>query len=139
MSDQNASGVVLDTHAWIWWVNGSQEISEIALGHIERAVRNKSVFLSAISVWEVALLVERKRLRLTMDIQDWIAQTEALPFVKIVSVDVAIALKSVQLPGEFHKDPADRIIVATALRIGIPIVSKDEKIQSYPYVKTLWS
>lgn len=139
MSDQNASGVVLDTHAWIWWVNGSQEISEIALGYIERAARDKSVFLSAISVWEVALLVERKRLRLTMDAQDWIARTEALPFVKIVSVDVAIALKSVQLPGEFHKDPADRIIVATALRLGLPVVSKDEKIQGYPHVKTIWS
>jgi PIN domain nuclease of toxin-antitoxin system len=138
MSKKNPLGIVLDTHAWIWWVNGSQELSAVALRHIDTAIKNHSVFISAISAWEVALLVERNRLRLTMDVQDWIARTEALPFVKIIAIDVAIALKSVQLLGEFHKDPADRIIVATALRLGLPVISKDEKIQHYPHVKTIW-
>ena len=135
---RKSSSVLLDTHTWVWWVNGSKELSEKAQKYIDHAIEEKSVFLSTISVWEVALLVDKGRLQLTMDVQDWIAQTEALPFVHMISLDVAIAIKSVRLPGNFHKDPADRIIVATALRLGLPIITCDNKIQDYSYVKSIW-
>lgn len=105
---------------------------------IAEAVEQQAIYLSSISVWEVALLVARGRLQLTMTVDDWVAKSEALPFVHFVSVDNAIALKSVQLPGPLHSDPADRIIIATALTLGFPLVTRDEKISRYPHIRTIW-
>lgn len=133
-----SSGVVLDTHVWVWWVNDSEALSKRARKAIEQAMLERTIHLSAISAWEIALLAERGRLELRMDVEDWIARTEALPFVQIVPVSIAIAVKSVRLPGEFHKDPADRMIITTAIRLGLPLVTKDEDIRRYPHVKTIW-
>lgn len=80
----------------------------------------------------------RGRLQLTMDVAAWVAKSEALPFVHFIPVDNAIALKSVQLPGPLHPDPADRIIIATALTLGFPLITRDEKIARYPHVLTIW-
>jgi PIN domain nuclease of toxin-antitoxin system len=96
------------------------------------------MLVSSISVWEVAMLVARGRLELTLDVADWVAKSEALPFLGFVPVSNAIAIRSVRLPGDFHEDPADRIIVATAMTMGARVVSKDTKIRSYPYVEVLW-
>ncbi|MBI4639273.1 MAG: type II toxin-antitoxin system VapC family toxin [Candidatus Tectomicrobia bacterium] len=138
MSALSTRGVILDTHVWVWWVNGSKELSKTATHRINQAMAKKSVYLSAISAWEVALLVRQGRLVLTMDVQDWTARTEVLPFVQIVPVDIPIAVKSVHLPGDFHKDPADRIIVATALRFGLPVVTRDDRIWQYSHVQSVW-
>ena len=94
--------------------------------------------ISSISVWEVALLVKNKRLKLSMDVLDWIAKSENLPFIQFIPVSNSIAVKSVNLPPPLHPDPADRIIIATALSIGAPLVSKDKKIAAYSHVKTIW-
>ena len=102
------------------------------------AVEQKAVSLSSISVWEVAQLVARGRLQLTMAVADWVAKSEALSFVHFIPVDNAIAMKSVQLPGLLHPDPADRIIIATALTLGFPLLTRDEKITRYPHVRTIW-
>jgi PIN domain nuclease of toxin-antitoxin system len=130
--------IVLDTHVWIWWVNGSSVLSTAAKRAIEQAKNENTMYLSSISAWEVALLVEKSRLRLSMNAEEWIAKSESLPYLHFVSVDNRIALQSVQLPGAFHSDPADRIIVATALTLGADLVTKDDKIRSYPHVKTVW-
>jgi PIN domain nuclease of toxin-antitoxin system len=73
-----------------------------------------------------------------MDARDWIAKSEALPFIHFVSVDNAVAIRSVRLPGSFHRDPADRIIVATAMIMGFTLVSGDKRMLNYPHVKTVW-
>jgi len=73
-----------------------------------------------------------------MDARDWIARSESLPFFRFVPVDNAIAIRSVRLEEPFHKDPADRIIVATAMTMGMPLVTSDRKILKYPNVKTIW-
>jgi PIN domain nuclease of toxin-antitoxin system len=73
-----------------------------------------------------------------MDVEAWVAKSEALPFLHFVPVDNAIAIKSVKLPDPFHPDPADRIIIATALTLGFPLVTRDEKILDYPHVRTTW-
>ena len=101
-------------------------------------MREQTIRVSSISVWEVAQLVSRGRLELTMDVTDWIAKSESLPFLQFVPVDNRIALRSTRLPEPFHADPADRIIVATALSLGGTLVTKDDKLRRYQHVPTTW-
>lgn len=130
--------IVLDTHVWIWYLDDPAQLSTPARTSIDQALREKAVLISSISVWEVALLVVSGRLELTIDVHDWIAKCEALPFLTFVPVDNAIFLKSVFLSGQLHSDPADRIIVATALMRGVPVVTKDRRIRKYAKVQSIW-
>ena len=84
------------------------------------------------------MLVERGRLQLTMDVEQWLDIVTDIDAVRFVSVNNRIAVKSVGLPGEFHKDSADRLIVATARDAGAPLVTADEKIRHYAHVATIW-
>lgn len=130
--------IVLDTHVWVWWVSGSTSLSSKARRIIDESVQQSAIYLSSISVWEVAQLTARGRLQLTMEVADWVAKSEALPFVHFIPVDNTIALKSVQLPDPLHSDPADRIIIATALTLGFPLATRDERIARYPHIRTIW-
>lgn len=84
------------------------------------------------------MLVRKGRLELTTSVEDWVAKSEALSFFQFVPFDNQIALRSNRLPGELHEDPADRAIIATALTLGVPLVSKDRKIRDYSHVETVW-
>ena len=130
--------IVLDTHVWVWWVSNPDFLSPQARMLIDKAVVEKKIYISSISVWEVAMLVTRGRLQLTMDVGDWIRTCEALPFIQFVPVSNTIALRAVRLPVPSLGDPADRIIVATALVLDLILVSKDKKIQKTALVKTAW-
>lgn len=130
--------IVLDTHTLIWWVNDPATLSTPARQAIDAAVPSKAVHVSCISSWEIALLVERGRLRLSLDVRDWLCRCETLPFLTFVPVDNAIAIESVRLPDFPHADPADRIIAATALSLGATLVTRDDKLRNYPRVKTIW-
>jgi len=130
--------IVLDTHAWIWFISKPEVLSKRAKTAVSAAVKEKSVLISSISAWEVALLVITKRLTLSLDVTDWIAKSEGLPFIQFIAVSNSIAIKSVNLPQPLHPDPADRIIIATALSAGVPLVTKDKKLLDYPHVKTIW-
>lgn len=130
--------IVLDTHAWLWWVSSPELISSAARKTIDQAMADGQIAISAISAWEVAVLVKKGRLELTMLADDWIARSEALPFLRFIPVDNRIALRAVSLPGRLHDDPADRIIIATTLSLGGTLITKDGKIRKYPHVQTLW-
>ena len=130
--------IVLDTHILLWWVSDPTTLSKPAKRAIDAAVESRSVHVSCISSWEIALLVERGRLRLALDVRDWLCRCEALPFVTFVTVSNAIAVESVRLPDFPHADPADRIIAATALSLGAALVTKDDKLRNYPHLKTIW-
>jgi len=130
--------IVLDTHTWIWFISKPEVLSRKAKKAVSAAVEEKSVLISSISAWEVALLVIKKRLTLSLDVTDWIAKSEGLPFIQFIEISNAIAVKSVNLPQPLHPDPADRIIIATALSAGAPLVTKDIKLLNYPHVKTIW-
>ncbi len=131
--------IVLDTHVWLWWISNPEKLSTHAERAIARAVSKNSIIISSISTWEVALLVSKERLKLTVELRDWIRKTEDLPFVRFMPVNNTISLRAVTLPGQFHPDPADRIITATAMTMGLPLVTKDNKIINYPYIKTIWN
>jgi PIN domain nuclease of toxin-antitoxin system len=113
-------------------------LSEPAKKAVDEALENGPALVSSISVWEVALLVAKNRLQLTMDVTDWIAKAERVPFVRFIPVDNTIALRSVTLRGLLHDDPADRMIIATALNKDAAIVTKDKRILRYPHVETIW-
>ena len=130
--------IVLDTHAWVWFISNPELLSERAKRYLDAAVEEKAIMISSISVWEVALLIAKKRLILTLELNDWIAKSEMLPFFKFIPVDNSVAIKAVNLLQPLHRDPADRIIIATAISLGAPIVTKDEKILNYPHVQTIW-
>ena len=99
---------------------------------------NSKVIISSITVWEISMLIEKDRISLTMDIENWVKEVEAIEGVRFMPVDNEIAIKSTKLPGEFHKDPSDRIIVATARKLAVPLVTIDKKIITYPHVQTVW-
>ena len=130
--------VVLDTHIWAWWVSEPSRLSRRARKTIDAAAGTSRLFLSSISVWEISLLVARDRLKLKMDVEDWIARSEALPFLHFVPVDNHIAMRANRLPEPLHPDPADRIIIATTLILGGVLVTKDQKIRDYSHIKTVW-
>ncbi|MCP4630122.1 MAG: type II toxin-antitoxin system VapC family toxin [bacterium] len=130
--------IVLDTHAWIWFISNPDLLSKRAKEAVNAAVRNKSILISSISAWELALLVTKKRIKLTLDVTDWIAKSESLSFIRFVPVTNSIAVKSVNLPIPLHPDPADRIIIATVLSVGAPLVTKDRKLLDYSPVKAIW-
>ena len=121
--------LVLDTHVWIWAVEGmTDRLDPRALSAIEQAARAATLAVSAISVWELAMLVKRGRLRLTTAVSSWIEASVRPPGVRIIPVGAALALDSVQLPDfDHHKDPADRIIIATARRHGT-LLTCDESL-----------
>lgn len=130
--------IVLDTHAWLWWISNPEKLGAAAASAIEQAMTENGILISSISTWEMALLVAKGRLTLSIDVRDWIRKTESLPFVRFMPMDNTIALRSVALPKEFHADPADRIITATALSTGLPLVTKDKKIRVCSFVRTIW-
>lgn len=130
--------IVLDTHVLIWWAAGDPQLSRAARDAIEAEAQDGEILVSAISAWEVAMLAKAGRLALTMEAEVWLDTVAQVRAIRFVPVDVGISIQSVQLPGEFHKDPADRIIVATARRHSAPLISADMKIRGYPHVQTIW-
>ena len=131
--------IIIDTHILIWWVNGDNSLSNNVTRAIEKTIDDDSeVIISAISAWEVAMLIQKDRLILNMDVESWLDEIAHIDGVRFAPVDNDIALKSALLPGHFHKDPADRIIVATARKLAIPLATADKKILAYEHVKTIW-
>ncbi|PCJ47153.1 MAG: VapC toxin family PIN domain ribonuclease [Gammaproteobacteria bacterium] len=131
--------LVIDTHVLIWFVNGSKELSATAKKAIDAVIaKEDEIIISSISAWEISMLIEKKRLVLSMDIESWLEQVEQIEGFRFMPVDNEVGHKSTRLPGEFHKDPADRVIIATARKLAVPLVTADEKIREYEHVKTIW-
>jgi PIN domain nuclease of toxin-antitoxin system len=127
--------IVLDTHIWIGYIDDPESLPKAALEAIQS--RREPVGISSISVWEVFMLERRGRLQLRIPVELWVEKCERLALFHFVPVDNTIARLAAGLPDPIHDDPADRIIIATALSRGATLVTKDRKILSYPHVKTL--
>jgi PIN domain nuclease of toxin-antitoxin system len=129
--------IVLDTHIWVWWVHEDEQLTQ-AQREVIMANETDLIGVSVISCWEIAKLVEYGRLELPCSLEEWFEQALSYPGVQLLTLTPEIAIESTQLPGEFHRDPADQIIVATARVYGCPLVTSDDKILSYPHVTTIW-
>jgi PIN domain nuclease of toxin-antitoxin system len=123
---------LLDTHLWIWLLNGDPRIqrSDIFLS-ITKASRKNELHLSSISIWEVAMLEAKERISFATDLTSWIHDALSAPGLKVVQLLPEISIDSTHLPGRFHGDPADRIIVATARFLKCPLITMDKKILEY--------
>ena len=123
--------IVLDTHVLIWAVEDERRLGAEARAAIAAASDADDIGISAITPWEIALLVERGRLRLAQEVGAWIRSVLALPGIKLLPIDPATATDSARLPGTFRADPADRLIIATARQCGAPLLTADFAILSY--------
>jgi PIN domain nuclease of toxin-antitoxin system len=129
--------IVLDTHALVWWVADPRRVPSKARRSIDGARSAGMLAVSSMSLWEIAMLAMHGRLELAVDSQGWINRVEALPFLTFVPVDNRIAVSSVHLELP-HRDPADRIIAATAIALGATLVTGDARIRACRAVQTLW-
>ena len=125
--------IVVDTHIWVWWIHGDAALSAPTRELLDSSEQS-GIGVSAISCWEVAKLVERQRLSLPCPVFDWIQQALSYPGVRLLDLSPRVCVESTQLPGTFHRDPADQIIVATARVLDVPIVTMDARILAYPHV-----
>jgi PIN domain nuclease of toxin-antitoxin system len=122
--------LLLDTHVWVWFANG-EELSQATRNEIRDSLFDKSLFVSAISVWEVGMLVSKNRLQLSAPPAIWTNNALNLAGLVLAQLKPDIALESSFLPGTLHADPADRIIIATARALNIPVMTRDQKILDY--------
>ena len=128
--------ILLDTHVWVWWTHGDDHLSARQAATISQNSQQE-IGISIMSCWEIAKLVEYGRLRLPCSLSEWFDEAFAYPGLVLVPLSPEIILDSVQLPGKFHRDPADQLIVATARVYGCRLLSSDSKIIGYPHVEVV--
>ena len=128
--------IVLDTHIWVWWVHNDAQLTD-KHREIIQGYEDEGLGISVFSCWEVAKLVEQKRLTLHCSIDEWLETALHYPGIELLALTPEIVVESARLPGEFHRDPADQIIVATARIYDCPLLTADNKILKYPHVKLL--
>lgn len=127
--------IILDTHAWIWWVDESSRLPEKTLLFVEQADR---IGIPAICCWELAMLVAKERIGLNVDVEVWIDLALQRSRVELLPLTPEIAVLSTRLPGDFHGDPADRLIVASSLSHNALLVTRDNKIADWGFVPIYW-
>lgn len=127
--------ILLDTHIWIWWIEQSPRLTDNQQQLIEN-YRYQGLGVSIISCWEIAKLVENQKLAFNIPVQEWLNQALAYQNVELIPLNISIIVQSTQLIN-FHKDPADQLIVATAKVYNYPLLTADQKILQYPDVQIL--
>jgi PIN domain nuclease of toxin-antitoxin system len=125
------NAVLLDTHALVWLVVGDGRLRLAVRRRIEAAAQEQQLWVSAITPWEIGMLVAKGRLVLDRDIMDWLQAALSLPGIRLAQLEPALAVASTRLPGELHGDPADRLIVATARHLGATLVTADAALLAY--------
>jgi len=126
--------ILLDTHAWLWWAG---DHSKLPTRLRKRLAAERALAISAVSCWEAAMLIRHGRLELAPDARTGIREACALPGLRVIPVTESIATEA-GLLDRIHGDPADRIIVSTALELRIPLATRDERIRASKSVATLW-
>jgi PIN domain nuclease of toxin-antitoxin system len=119
---------LLDTHAWVWWIEGDRRLQRRVRDTLDRLPQEGRPYLSAISLWEVAMLVERGRVAFSVSLSEWLNAAAHPRSVRIVPISPDIAAQTAALPVTFHRDPADRLIIASCRVHGLPLLTRDARI-----------
>lgn len=126
------TAVLLDTHVWLWYAEGTTErLRPPTVKKLEDARRTDGFAVSAISVWEVGVLSAKRRIKLSAPLRDWVDSALGVPGIRFLPLDAASATANTLLPGEPNADPADRILIATARTQNIPLATRDADILKY--------
>jgi PIN domain nuclease of toxin-antitoxin system len=128
---------LLDTHAWIWWIEQDARLGGKAIDALDRLPRDERPFLCDISLWEIATLVERGWLSLDVPLEQWLEAAAHPRSVRMLPISPRIAAGVAALPDTFHRDPADRIIVAASRAHRLPVLTHDDRIRKSGLV-TRW-
>ena len=126
---------LLDTHAWIWWIEQDRRLGARAIEVLDTLPRGARPFIADISLWEVATLVERCRLVLDVPLEEWLDAAAHPRSVRVLPITPAVARATAALPDTFHRDPADRLIVATSRVHAIPVLTHDQRIRQSRLVR----
>ena len=129
--------ILLDTHTWIWSHSATKLLSDNVKKRIKKTLIDQRA-IPSISIWEFAMMVVKGRIRVKIDPKLWLDNAIRNSGLKVIELSPEIALESCNLPGNFHKDPADQIIVATARIHNLTLLTKDRKILNYRHVNALW-
>ena len=129
---------LLDTHAWLWWATEDRRLSRRAKVAIEKGQRADALWLSLVSVWELAKKVEKRQITLDRPLDQWLDGATTLPGLHLAELTRPILVESCQLPPHIVGDPADQIIIATARHHGAILVTKDRHIRTYAHVRSVW-
>ena len=129
---------VLDTHTWIWWHINPNKLSNKVIKLISNQNNYDELLLSEISPWEFCKLIEKGRLQINIPSEKWIEKALDMPRLRLCQLSPDIACQSTTLLQPFHYDPADQIIVSTAILESAILITKDERLQGYAHVKTFW-
>jgi PIN domain nuclease of toxin-antitoxin system len=127
--------IVLDTHAWVWWAVESDRLSRKAGMAI---ARSDAVGVSIMSCWEVAMLVAKRRLTLSLSVDDWIARALERPRVRLLPLELKATIGATRLPDRAGVDPVDRMLVATCQHLGASLVSKDAALRQAGWINVVW-
>jgi PIN domain nuclease of toxin-antitoxin system len=126
---------LLDTHAWIWWVDQDRRLGAKTIAALDALPANQRPYVADISLWEVAMIVERGRLALDLPLREWLDAAAHRKTVQVIPVTPQIAAEVAVLPASFHRDPADRLIVATSRALNLPVLTQDELITASRLVR----
>lgn len=130
--------IVIDTHVLIWWLMDTSLLSSKAKRAITKEAARSGIIASAISVLEITTAARRGRLKLSVPVENWLADTRLLPELRYEPVTGEIAQLAGSFGEEMHGDPADRLIAATALVLNVPLVTADTKLRAYRTLNTVW-
>jgi len=129
---------ILDTHTWIWWHMHPEKLSSKVQKLLSTTKRYEELLLSAMSPWEFSKLLEKGRIGISCDPEEWLTVALSMPKLRLVPLTPTIAYRSTSLPQPFNGDPADQIIVATAREENATMLTKDRIIRKYTHVRSLW-
>ncbi len=124
-------GVLLDTYIWIQLQTGSPKLSKAALNVIDIATSSRSVYVSLISVWEIAMLTAKRRLQFDRPVRRWVEEALDKPGLQLLPFTTEMAIEAALLPEPMHKDPADRIVVASARVERLTLITSDKPMLSF--------
>jgi len=128
---KKSSSLLLDTHIWIWLNLGSKELSASTVKAIEDAGKSEGILISPISIWELGTLVRKGRISLSSPLKLWVREALERPRIRVAELSPEVLIEGNELPGNFHGDPADRMLVASARVYRATIMTRDKSILDY--------
>lgn len=130
LKENHMEKLILDTHMLIWYLEGI-ELSQVQVELIEAQRMRGQLYISAITIWEVTMLINKQKIALSLSLHEWVSKVAAIEGLNILDLSINILVESCHLPNYGHQDPADRLIIASSRAINAHLLTLDQKILTY--------